>query len=62
MSVSLSLLSFSETKIFSQIMRKKLYICTYGILKEGKNIFYRLHVLLIILLVISLLNGWYRHF
>lgn len=57
--VYLSLFSFSATKIFGQI-KKKLYICTYGILKEGTNIIYRL--LLISILVISVLNISYRYF
>lgn len=46
LSVFLSLFFFSETKIFGQIVIKKHYIS-----KEGKNIFYRL--LLIIVQVIN---------
>lgn len=53
MSVFLSLFSLSETKIFGQIVRIKKHF-TIDILKEGTNIFYRL--LLIIVLVISLLK------
>lgn len=56
--LSVSILFLWNKNIRSNSKNKKHY--AIDILKEGKNIFYRL--LLIIVLVISLLKMWYRHF